>query len=112
MAFEPKLGYGDATSTTHAVVAVDLSTLREATKREIQAEITAVTTSVVVKFGNSASVEANATLTNDAFADGNFHCQAGTSKLVRVPAGTTHFSHEALSGTGTIYINFGYGERI
>jgi hypothetical protein len=114
MALQPYQSYGDATSTTHAVV--DMSTgmtaMREVTKTEVQAEITTKTADIVIKFGNSSAVEADATLTSDAYPQGNYHCLAGTVKTIKIPASCTHFSHEAVAGTGNVYVTIGHGEKL
>lgn len=115
MAFIPIKQYRIATSTTHAVQAVDTAGYLAAPsgsggKRQVR--VVTKTVDTVLKFGTSAAVEADATLASGALIDGNFFLLAGTIELVDLPHNTTHISAEAVTGTGEIWLTLGYGELI
>lgn len=58
---------------------------------------------IIFKFGNS-SVQADATLTSNALADGNFGVADGTVQEFAIPAGDNYVSIIMAAGGGTAYI--------
>lgn len=111
MAFSNIRSYSSTTSTAAVNQTIDLTGLKAVRAGQLQAEIETKTSDLVFKWKTAAdTADASDTLTSGAYVAGNYHCLAGTVKVVQVPDGVTGYSTKAL-GAGAVFVNLGFGDR-
>ena len=115
MAFKPVKQYKSSITTT-ASSALALDALPDegnfgGSPRQVLVYVVSGGSDTIIKFGDS-SVVADDTLTSSALSDGNFVVAAGSTRLFDLESGQTHVSAITESGTATLWLTIGFGERI